>query len=226
MAKQEKNRFQLNKGTEHGFDISKGGKRKFDLSKDDDEAVVANVNTENTTNQKSKQTGKPASTASNVPEPNQEQKKGHKGLLWIVVIIVVALLAWWLWPSSSDDVIKQDEQIEEPSGAVSDSITSDSAVTVENPESTATDKGVVMPSDEAVPAPSTPIVETSSSAPGSAGSSNASPTAVNVSNDIESEARKVIRGDYGVGQERKNKLGNKYESIQSRVNELKREGIF
>lgn len=48
----------------------------------------------------------------------------------------------------------------------------------------------------------------------------------NVSNDVETEAMKVIRGDYGVGQERKDKLGTKYQTIQSRVNELKREGIF
>lgn len=48
----------------------------------------------------------------------------------------------------------------------------------------------------------------------------------NVSNDVETEAMKVIRGDYGVGQERKDKLGTKYHTIQSRVNELKREGIF
>lgn len=48
----------------------------------------------------------------------------------------------------------------------------------------------------------------------------------NVSNDVEAEAMKVIRGDYGLGQERKEKLGAKYQIIQSRVNELKREGIF
>ena len=48
----------------------------------------------------------------------------------------------------------------------------------------------------------------------------------NVSNDVEAEAMKVIRGDYGVGQERKDKLGNQYEAIQRRVNELKQEGAF
>lgn len=47
-----------------------------------------------------------------------------------------------------------------------------------------------------------------------------------ISTDVEEEAMKVIRGDYGVGQERKEKLGSKYQSIQNRVNELKREGLF
>jgi len=37
---------------------------------------------------------------------------------------------------------------------------------------------------------------------------------------------KVIRGEYGIGQERKDKLGAKYQPIKNRVNELKREGVF
>lgn len=47
-----------------------------------------------------------------------------------------------------------------------------------------------------------------------------------VSSNIEQEAMKVIRGDYGVGQERRDKLGNQYGPIQNRVNQLKREGAF
>ena len=49
---------------------------------------------------------------------------------------------------------------------------------------------------------------------------------IHISNDVEAEAMKVIRGDYGVGQERKDKLGNQYQPIQNRVNQLKREGAF
>lgn len=47
-----------------------------------------------------------------------------------------------------------------------------------------------------------------------------------VSDNIQAEALKVIRGDYGIGRTRKEKLGNKYQIIQNRVNELKREGMF
>lgn len=57
-------------------------------------------------------------------------------------------------------------------------------------------------------------------------SAESSDATVNVSDDVETEALKVIRGDYGVGQERKDKLGEKYQPIQNRVNELKREGLF
>lgn len=56
--------------------------------------------------------------------------------------------------------------------------------------------------------------------------SNVSNSNVIVSNDVEKEAMKVIHGDYGDGQERKDKLGDKYHDIQSRVNELKRQGVF
>ena len=39
---------------------------------------------------------------------------------------------------------------------------------------------------------------------------------------IEELARAVIRGDYGNGQERKNRLGNLYNKVQARVNEILR----
>ncbi|MDE6577450.1 MAG: hypothetical protein K2J82_07115 [Muribaculaceae bacterium] len=47
-----------------------------------------------------------------------------------------------------------------------------------------------------------------------------------LNSDVEEEALKVIRGDYGNIPERKTKLGSKYQPIQNRVNQLKREGFF
>lgn len=41
---------------------------------------------------------------------------------------------------------------------------------------------------------------------------------------LEQKAKHVIRGDFGNGQERKDKLGSEYETIQSKVNELYRKG--
>ncbi len=37
---------------------------------------------------------------------------------------------------------------------------------------------------------------------------------------------KVIRGDYGNGRTRRNRLGSQYDAVQARVNELKRSGAF
>ena len=43
---------------------------------------------------------------------------------------------------------------------------------------------------------------------------------VDNSQNIEELARAVIRGDYGNGDERKQKLGNLYNEVQKRVNEI------
>ena len=48
----------------------------------------------------------------------------------------------------------------------------------------------------------------------------------NISDNIEQEALNVIRGDYGNVPERREKLGSKYQEVQNRVNQLKREGAF
>lgn len=44
--------------------------------------------------------------------------------------------------------------------------------------------------------------------------------------NLETEALKVIRGDYGNNPERRRNLGSNYQFIQNRVNELKRQGAF
>ena len=52
-----------------------------------------------------------------------------------------------------------------------------------------------------------------------------SSTSAPVSGDVEENARRVIRGDFGNGQERKDKLGSSYSEIQGKVNEMYRQGI-
>ena len=54
---------------------------------------------------------------------------------------------------------------------------------------------------------------------------SSSATSVPVSGDVETNARRVIRGDFGNGQERKDKLGSSYSEIQGKVNEMYRQGI-
>lgn len=46
-----------------------------------------------------------------------------------------------------------------------------------------------------------------------------------VDGDVEVNARRVIRGDFGNGQERKDKLGASYPEIQGKVNEMYRQGL-
>ena len=52
-----------------------------------------------------------------------------------------------------------------------------------------------------------------------------SATSAPVSGDVEENARRVIRGDFGNGQERRDKLGSSYSEIQNKVNEMYRQGL-
>lgn len=50
-------------------------------------------------------------------------------------------------------------------------------------------------------------------------------TSTPINDDVEENARRVIRGDFGNGQTRKDKLGSSYSEIQGRVNEMYRQGL-
>lgn len=47
----------------------------------------------------------------------------------------------------------------------------------------------------------------------------------NVDDDVETNARRVIHGDFGNGQERKDKLGSSYSEIQGKVNAMYRQNL-
>ena len=217
MAKQDKSKFQLNKGTDHGFDISKGGKRKFDLTKDVDEPVVA-------------PTAEPQPTApgnSVKPTPEPEEKKNGKWFWVILAIIVIIFLVWWLLPGKSTDSepIVEEGTIEEVTTPAenTEEVSNESEIPAvgDAVEKNANNDESSNPSESIVNTPEiTPVAtQTTNNVV-----TNNAPSVV--SNDVEVEALKVIRGEYGIGQERKNRLGNKYDAIQQRVNELKRKGAF
>lgn len=75
-------------------------------------------------------------------------------------------------------------------------------------------------------APSTPQQSAQSSAE-NATSESTQPTtaAANPTDNIDLEVQKVLKGVYGNGQERKDKLGASYAKIQRKVNELYRKGL-
>lgn len=50
-------------------------------------------------------------------------------------------------------------------------------------------------------------------------------TSTPINDDVEENARRVIRGDFGNGQTRKDKLGSSYSEIQGRVNEMYRQRL-
>lgn len=71
----------------------------------------------------------------------------------------------------------------------------------------------VQPQDETVNA-ATPSVQPETSTP----STLSATKATTPSKDVDAEVQKVLRGDYGNGQERKDKLGSSYTKIQRAVN--------
>lgn len=58
-----------------------------------------------------------------------------------------------------------------------------------------------------------------------ASTANAVSATAPIGSDVVENAKRVIRGDFGNGQERKDKLGSAYTEIQSKVNEMYRQGL-
>lgn len=158
------------------------------------------------------------------PDPTSNNPKS-KTWLWILLgMIVIGVIGYMFFSNSDDKAVEipepEVEAIAEPTVPTDTTVVEDNdieEVASDNGDEEANNPEVQSPDAVETPSPvdNTPKVSTSTSA-----------NATNVSNDVEAEAMKVIRGDYGIGQERKDKLGSKYQTIQSRVNELKREGIF
>ena len=86
-------------------------------------------------------------------------------------------------------------------------------------------QGDVTPAkDNATTTPATDVsVRNDLSTSGTVSQTNPTPTA-SVTGAVEEEAREVIRGKYGNGAVRKRNLGDRYAEIQSRVNEMYRNG--
>lgn len=156
------------------------------------------------------------------PTPNKPKSKNW---LWILLgVIVFGVIGYIFFSKSGDKAAETSDQEAEvvvaPSEPTDTTIvegTEGEEIAPENDNEVANNPETQ--SSDAVETPAT-VDNTSNGTP------STSVNVPNVSNDVEAEALKVIRGDYGIGQERKDKLGSKYQTIQSRVNELKREGIF
>lgn len=175
-------------------------------------------------------TATPPST--NPPEPTGDDStpKKSKGWIWAAAVVVVAGGLWYF--AARDNGGSQ--QTNEPAVAVA---TADSVKDGASAEGAAMQAG-----DEVAPdsIPQTGSAEQPAAAEPAAAATaagNDKPTATAAdkqpaadkatpTGDIEDTAMNVIRGNYGNGNVRKQNLGDKYQTIQNRVNQLKREGAF
>lgn len=191
------------------FRLDKPVERKFDLDKEDE--VVSSGSTDSSSDNS-------ANAAS--------EKSNNKVWLWFAAAVVVGLLIWLFIPSGNNSTPVQDtvgiEQTEEtPSN--------DSALPVEavdgdeqQPEMASDEESEPEQTQSEPDAQPTQIEPSAVSAPSTPSQPLSTPS---VGSNVEAEALKVIRGDYGVGQERKDKLGSNYAEIQGKVNEMYRQGL-
>ncbi|MBD5329294.1 MAG: hypothetical protein HDS03_05345 [Bacteroides sp.] len=172
--------------------------------------------------------------------PEEPRKKGYAWLWALIgIAIVLAFLGMLFLNRGSKeegaDTIQSETVL---SSADSVATADDSAVAVVS-EAVASDSQNSNVVDQAVAAGSevaANVAETATKAADAAASKatetaakvteTASNAASSVSGSIESEALNAIRGEYGNGIVRKEKLGTSYSEVQSRVNEMKRAGKF
>ena len=164
-----------------------------------------------------------SSIENSTTRPTSDAPKSRK-MIWLIIgVIVLCFLGYFIFSKPDNDgqkpVVVEDKTEVENISVPSDTTNSKEGVgeteseVVENSNNNVDESTAMV---ESVKPTETTTID----------NAKTSVRTTNVSNDVEAEAMKVIRGDYGIGQERKNKLGDKYQTIQNRVNELKREGLF
>lgn len=151
---------------------------------------------------------------------DKEKKSKNKLLPWIIGggVVCALVVGFIYWPKSNDKDGSENSQstttqvigtpIKEDSGNNDSSLIKEYVSNVSNEGNPSVgntgDDSEVVKIKEEYTSGTTPILNS----------------------DIEEEAFKVIRGDYGNIPERRVKLGSQYQPIQNRVNQLKREGFF
>lgn len=224
MAKDKNDRFQLGKESKRSFDTSKK-RRTFDITKDKDEVVAAPI---------------PESTTTTAPVAEKQGNK-KKWWIWVLLLLVVAGVAACLL--STRDIKEKDDDVVGPTtetDVVEKSESTDVVTPIENNvgenQSTQTDNVPKAQDDvqDALPesqgdAMNEPEQTTESDdvKPVDAGEQNGNTTtSVKMTDEVvRQKAIQVIRGDYGNGEVRKQRLGADYDVIQREVNNLYRDII-
>ncbi|MCD8386023.1 MAG: hypothetical protein LUD17_03925 [Bacteroidales bacterium] len=154
-----------------------------------------------------------------IPEPLVEEAITPNRSYWwlwvILAVIVIGFIWWWVClPSANSEEVIVPINNETPDGAVTAPTADPLYVPAEGTE----DESQANPEDGDKAAAAIP---TGKAARGlKAGGNAASAQASNA--DIDVLAKKTIKGNYGNGKVRKQKLGDKYPRVQARVNQMMR----
>lgn len=139
--------------------------------------------------------------------PDSIKPKAKRWLLLVGIIVALVVAFLFLKPDNSDNSVSEEKNVlvstsESLNGETAD-VKSNGAASQTN--SSLTEKAqtdISMSKQEDIKAVSNHSVEY-----------------------VEKKALSVIRGNYGNGEERKNKLGTEYQIIQDKVNEMYRKGL-
>lgn len=209
LEKPVERQFDVEKHEKRQFDVEKTAKRHFDIEKGSDNDSTPNVNSVDNQPQ--------------VQQPeNSDKTGGGRKLGAIIVVVVVAVVAAFValrgcnssdenaTPTTPNTEFADSTQAEKPDTA------SNAADSVAN-----TEAGQPQPAADNVAPSAEPVAASTGEAAAPAVESRTSAPEANASS-IEEKAKQVWRGDYGVGAERKAKLGSEYNAVQRRVNEMYR----
>ena len=209
MEKENKDRFQLNKGSKRSFDTSKK-KRSFDITKDKDEAVAVPV--------------------------EQPQNSKKKWWVWILLLLLVGgIVASVLTKNANPSVDDVDDNIESTSPEVDPQVESVVDTTPDSQSEQVVDSKSDNQSESVADSkPDNQSESVADSKPEQQAEQDKSATPVEkpetsspsnglTQKQVEQRAMDVIRGDYGNGQERKNRLGSEYDRVQRAVNKIYRD---
>lgn len=169
------------------------------------------------------------------PTPPPPPPPPSKGWMWWAVAAAVVVVAGGVWYFAARDNGRDTQQEQTalattaPVDTANDTLAEEAAMQEGGEVASGSipqtaDADAVQPSEAEPAATATapgndkPAVTAADKQPAAA---KATPTG-----DIEDTAMNVIRGNYGNGNVRKQNLGDKYQTIQNRVNQLKREGAF
>lgn len=195
------------------FNLEKHVKRSFNLEKDGAEAPA---------------TPQPAPAPTPAPagggDATQTGNGGNKGkhvLSLVVGLAVVAAIGFAAFRGCNsnssqpvDEPVVDTVMDEQPTAPTDSTQRADSTQLGGGDQNTpAGAPNEVQPQDETVNA-ATPSAQPETSTP----STPSATKAATPSKDVDAEVQKVLRGDYGNGQERKDKLGSSYSKIQRAVN--------
>ena len=200
-----------NRKSRRNFDLEKPVKRSFDLEKEIPQEAAS-------LHQHQQPENVPPM---DLPEPPETGKPMKMTWIWVcsIIVLVIIVIACIRGCDSAEKAVEpqQAEQLQAPAPAdeqeTDASAQTQAATETEAADSVAADAAASAASAEEAATPYEP--QQPQTEPSPAVTPSASPSI-----DLEAEAARVIRGDYGNGDERRARLGENYRAVQNVVNRM------